>query len=140
MCRNAAKPSTGVARRQRGVGLISAIALIVLIAVIATAMARLVQENSATDIASLVRARTLGAAESGLELAMNRVYAPVGTPSCSNRSFVFSTNGLRGCSAVTSCASTVVASQTYYDVSSRGVCTDGAVNSSRTVIARAMAP
>ena len=127
-------------RCQRGFGLISAVALIVLIAVIATAMARLVQENSATDVAGLVRVRTLGAAESGLELALNRAYAPVGVVACANRSVTFTEPGLRGCSAATTCASTTVAGQVYYDLSSRGVCTDGAVNSSRMVIARAMAP
>ena len=127
-------------RRQAGFGLIAAIALIVLIAVIATAMARLVQESSATDVASLVRVRTLAAAESGLELALNRAYAPDGTATCANRSFTFSVSGLRGCSAVTTCASTTVSAQVYYDLASRGACTDGAVSSSRKVVARAMAP
>lgn len=129
-----------VLHRQRGVGLIAAIALIVLIAVIATAMARLVQENSATDVASLVRAHTLAAAESGLELALNRTYAPDGAASCVNRNFTFGMSGLRGCNAITTCASTTVSGQVYYDLSSRGVCTDGALSSSRRVVARAMAP
>ena len=127
-------------RQQHGFGLISAIALIVLIAVIAAAMARLVQENSATDVAGLVRVRTLAAAESGLELALNRAYAPDGAAACTNRGFSFTATGLRGCSAATTCASTTVAGQIYYDLSSRGVCSDGAVSSSRKLIARALAP
>ena len=125
-------------RTQHGFGLISAIALIVLIAVIATAMARLVQENSATDVAGLVRVRTLAAAESGLELALNRAYAPDGAAACTDRGFSFTATGLRGCSAATTCASTTVAGQIYYDLSSRGVCMRGSEASriSRVLVRR----
>ena len=126
--------------RERGVGLISAIALIVLIAVIAAAMARLVQESSATDAAGLMRVRTLAAAESGMELALNRSYAPAGVAACASHTFSFVENGLRGCSAVTTCTSTTVAAEVYYDLTSRGRCSDGAVSSSRTMLVRAMAP
>ena len=126
--------------RQRGLGLISAIALILLVATIAAALAQLVQRNAATDQTALMRVRALAAAESGLEIALNRVYAPAGTGSCANRNWTFSLEGLRGCSAVTSCTTTVVAAQTYYDISSRATCTAGDASSSREMRTRAMAP
>ena len=126
--------------RQRGLGLISAIALILLVATIAAALAQLVQRNAATDQTALLRVRALAAAESGLELALNRVYAPAGTGSCAHRSWAFNLNSLRGCSATTSCTTTVVATQTYYDISSRATCSTGAASSSRAMRTRAMAP
>ena len=128
------------ARRQLGLGLISAIALILLVATIAAALAQLVQRNAATDQTALLRVRALAAAESGMEIALNRVYAPAGVGSCSNRSWTFTLNGLRGCSAATSCTTTVVAAQTYFDISSRATCSAGDASSSRAMRARALAP
>jgi len=83
-------------RNERRLGLISAIALIVLVSVICAALARLVQQNAATDATGLLRVRALAAAESGLELALNRAYAPAGVAACGNHSWTFSLNGLRG--------------------------------------------
>jgi len=46
-------------RNERGLGLISAIALIVLVSVICAALARAVQQNAATDATGLLRVRAL---------------------------------------------------------------------------------
>ncbi len=87
-----------------------------------------------------MRVRALAAAESGLEIALNRVYAPAGTGSCSNRNWTFNLEGMRGCSAATRCTTSVIATQTYYDISSRATCSAGDASSSREMRTRAMAP
>lgn len=120
--------------RQRGLGLISALFLILVVAVLTVGVAQLVRTSGAAFAQDVLSERALLAAQSGAELALNRVYAPLGTGSCTNRSFNLATVGQNGCTATVTCASTVVNSVTYYTIDSRGRCNAGEIAERRLLV------
>lgn len=119
---------------QRGLGLISAIFLILVVAVLAVGIASLVRTASVAFAQDVLSTRALLAAQSGAELGLNRLYAPVGTGSCTNRSFALSGAGQNGCTATVTCTTTVVNGAPYYSLESRGRCDAGEVAERRLVV------
>src|SRR5262245_53757484 len=89
--------------RQRGIGLIAAIFLIVVVAALAVAVVSLVRSNSNSFARDVLAYRAFLAADSGAQLALNRVFAPAGAPSCANRVYAFTETGLEGCRAAVTC-------------------------------------
>ena len=98
--------------RQRGIGLIAAIFLIVVVASLAVGVASLVRSGAAGYVQDVLAYKAFLAADSGAQLSLNRVFAPEGTPSCSNRVFPFSEPGLEGCEATVSCSAFTVSGVT----------------------------
>ncbi len=136
-------PDTGIAvgaRRQRGLGLITAIALITVVAVVLAALVRTLASSAAIESVNTLSTRAMLAAESGMDVALNRAYAPLGTPSCTTRNWTFDAQGLRGCSVVVTCVPATVGGRNYFDLSSRGACGSGELQASRRIDARAIAP
>lgn len=137
MCPNA-RP-TGLPHPQRGLGLVAAIFVITIMALIAVGLTNLTvtsQQSYATDLQST---RAFMAAQSGLELELNRLMAPASypaltavgaacladTPQPSPQSpYRFSGAGLSGCLASVSCqtASVAGASVLVHRVQSEGRC------------------
>jgi MSHA biogenesis protein MshP len=126
--------------RQRGVGLIAAVFLIVVVAALAVAIASLVRSNSNSFARDVLSYRAFLAADSGAQLALNRVFAPVGAPSCATRTYAFTQTGLEGCRAIVTCSALVVAGQQRYDVESHGRCTTATDVAERRIDVRATAP
>jgi MSHA biogenesis protein MshP len=114
--------------------------MILLVAVVASGLARLVSLSAAERSIELLRTRALAAAESGADLALNRIVAPAGAGSCADRDFAFPVPGLSGCTAVTTCAVLTVDGVDYHDVRSTGQCGSGDEAAARTVALRALAP
>ena len=128
------------ARRQRGLGLITAIALITVVAVVLAALVRTLASSAALDSVDALSTRAMLAAESGMDVALNRAYAPRGTPSCSTRNWTFDAEGLRGCTVTVTCAPVSMGGRNYFDLSSRAACGSGDLQASRRIDARAIAP
>lgn len=126
--------------RQRGLGLVTAIALITVVAVVLAALVRTLVTSAATDSIDALSTRAMLAAESGMDVGLNRAYAPRGTPSCGARNWSFDTGGLRGCSAVVTCVSRAVGGRNYFELTSRGSCGSGELRASRRIDAKAIAP
>jgi MSHA biogenesis protein MshP len=126
--------------RQRGIGLIAAIFLIVVVAALAVGVASLVRSNSNSFARDVLAYRAFLAADSGAQLGLNRVFAPVGTPSCSNRVYTFTQTGLEGCRAIVTCSALSVGGQQRYDVESHGRCTTATDVAERRIDVRASAP
>ncbi|WP_419813218.1 hypothetical protein [Bacterioplanoides sp.] len=123
-------------KKSGGFSLPVAIFIIVILALIAVAVNRLVETGSRSYVASLLSSRAFYAAESGVQLSLIQV---LDTPvcSCSGVTDISFTNvsGLSACRAVVSCDdSLVINGDTYCTLSSRGEC-DG-TNSQRTVEVR----
>jgi MSHA biogenesis protein MshP len=124
--------------KQRGIGLIAALFLIVVVASLAVGVASLVRTGSAGYAQDVLGYKAFLAAESGAQLALNRLYAPVGAGSCANRVFALDSVGLNGCSAATTCSSVTVAGAQQYDVGSAGRCATAADAAERRIVVRAL--
>ncbi len=123
--------------RAQGFGLISAIFLIVVVALLALAVASLVRTSSAAYSQDVLSVQAFAAAESGAALGLNRVFAPYGSGSCSDRTFEFSEPGLNGCSAEVRCQQTVIDDLPHYDLVSLGRCIAGGGSAEREILLRA---
>ena len=126
--------------RQRGIGLIGAIFLIVVVASLAVGVASLVRSGAAGYVQDVLAYKAFLAADSGAQLSLNRVFAPEGAPSCVSRVFSFSEPGLEGCEATVSCSAVSVSGVMRYDLESRGRCTTGTEVAERRIAVRASAP
>ena len=109
---------------QRGFSLPVVVGVIVLAAVLGTAMVSLVSTGQQSIALEVVSTRAFYAAESGAQYGMHRLFPPDGgPPSCAAANLAFNTNGLSGCSATISCASTgPVNGNMFYTITSSGRC------------------
>lgn len=155
------RPDTpSMVRSQRGSAILIALFVIVIMALLAAAMGRFLVDSSEKHTVEVRGVRALMAAQSGLEIALYRLY-PNGkwqgqTNSCvaiekpnSPMELNFPDPGLVGCKAIVSCTKISVSAagitQTGYRFSSEGRCGDPGVNSgpnpdfavSRTLVAEA---
>lgn len=134
MCRS----GPGATSRQRGIGLVAAIFLIVVVAGLVAAIARTVRTSGEAFARDVVSHRAFLAAESGAELALNRVFAPAGAGTCGNWSWDLSVVGMPSCRAEVRCASQVVDGSPHYTVESDGRCDTGGVAAQHRVLVRAV--
>lgn len=147
-------------RHQGGSAIMIALFVIVIMALLAAAMGRFLVDSGEKNTVEVRGVRALMAAQSGLEIALYRLY-PNGqwqgqTDSCvaiekpnSPMELNFSDPGLVGCKAIVSCTRIPVSAagitQTGYRFSSEGRCGDPGTNSgpnpdfavSRTLVAEA---
>ena len=122
--------------KQRGFGLPATIFIIVILAMIILAMSDLNQASSRAFSQDYQSQRAFYAAESGAQIAMNRIF--LGGGSCGASPISFSSAGLIDCSAVLSCAPPVIVSSvTYYTVTSTGTCGTGDDTAQRRIQVRA---
>lgn len=107
---------------QLGLGLISALALVVLVSVIAAGLVSLMRSETAAVTTAVLELRARTAAESGVEAGLNRLFAPRGVSACTDQTISFNLAGLRGCSATVSCDAVDVQAVRHYDFVSEGRC------------------
>lgn len=130
--------SRGVTRgtiRQKatGLGLVGAIFVITVLAILSAAMARMVETGARTYTLEILSAKAFRAAESGAELGTNAVFAPNGAGSCGTTTFSFSDEALRRCTAAVTCGQVAAGGETFYTVTSVGTCDAVDVSAQRTV-------
>ena len=123
-------------KRIGGMGLVSAIALITLAAVLSIAIMRTVRTGSDSSTQALVSFRAFLAAESGAQLAANRLVAPLGVPTCTNQSFDLADLGLPSCNAVVDCRSETVDSDILYTLQSTATCNPSGFSASHSLVVR----
>lgn len=124
-------------RAQHGIGLVSAIFLIVVVAALVVAITRMVRTSSDGFAQDLTDRRAHLAAEAGAELALNRVFAPSGTGTCSAWDWPLDSIGLGACRALVSCRDDVVGGTSHYTLVSAGRCAAGEFVAERHVLVRA---
>ena len=147
------RPDTpSMVRSQRGSAILIALFVIVIMALLAAAMGRFLVDSSEKHTVEVRGVRALMAAQSGLEIALYRLYPSgqwQGQQCAASTSLSFTDAGLIGCQAIVTCnkvsVSAAGATQTAYDFSSEGRCGDPETNSgpnpdfavSRTLVAQA---
>ncbi|MDX7703476.1 MSHA biogenesis protein MshP [Aeromonas caviae] len=138
-------------RSQRGSAILIALFVIVIMALLAAAMGRFLVDSSEKHTVEVRGVRALMAAQSGLEIALYRLYPSgqwQGQQCAASTSLSFTDAGLIGCQAIVTCNKVSVSAagvtQTAYDFSSEGRCGDPETNSgpnpdfavSRTLVAQ----
>lgn len=147
------RPDTpSMVRSQRGSAILIALFVIVIMALLAAAMGRFLVDSGEKHTVEVRGVRALMAAQSGLEVALYRLYPNgewQGQQCAASTSLSFTDAGLTGCQAIVTCnkvsVSAAGATQTAYDFSSEGRCGDPETNSgpnpdfavSRTLVAQA---
>ena len=123
-------------QRSQGMGLVSAIFLITVVAALSVAILRTVRADADANVQDILSQRAFLAAESGAQLGANRVLPPLGTGSCSAQTFDLGNLGLRGCVASLRCQADTIDSQTLYTLESSRRCESGGAIAERHVLVR----
>ncbi len=121
---------------QAGLSLATAIFVITVMALLAALIFQLVRNNAETTQEEILLVRAFYAAESGVQLELNKIFPPDGAPNvcaAGPNAYAFEDEGLNACAAETFCTPLVVDGDTYYTVRSTGTCGDV----SRTIQVRA---
>ena len=118
--------------KQRGLGLISAIFVITVMALLASGVASLVANSANIHSWQMLSMRAQSAAASGLEI---KLAALAEQPNCGIDSiqYPYDTAGLYQCSAVVSCSSVKHQSKIYITLDSRGSCGVGLETAEKSV-------
>lgn len=110
---------------QRGFSLPLAVFILVILALLGTAMVTLTQTSQQGVATATLSTRAFYAAESGLQQGLAQLFTLDGSPaSCLDPypTINFNATGLQGCQADVRCTSTTVGSKTYYTLNSTGSC------------------
>ncbi len=122
-------------RRQRGLGLPMAIFIIVIVGSVLLAMTDLNTSGTQGFSQDYQSQRAFYAAESGAQVALNRIF--MGGAACGNFNLSLSANGLAGCAVSVNCTQVSVASINYYSINSDATCGSGAEMGRRQIEVRA---
>lgn len=137
---------------QSGLGLISVIFMITVGALLAAGMASFAQLGQQHMVQGFHSTRAMQAAESGIQLALNRLIHPQSPGGCSAATsssspvatpYSFSAAGVMGCSAIATCTVTTIDSIDYVKIVSVGRCGGTAASletASRRIQVRAIRP
>ena len=116
--------------RPQGIGLVSAIFLITVIAFLTVAITRTVRTGGESQAMDLLATRAYLAAETGTQLGVQQVLAG----SCVARTASLESIGMRGCSYRTECDTLAAAGETLRRIRGSGTCSDGVtLTATRTV-------
>lgn len=115
-----------------------AIFLIVVVAVLVVAITRMVRTSEEAFAQDVVTHRAFLAADTGAQLALNRVFAPAGPSSCTTWTWNLAPVGLNNCQAQVDCRTELVGGTPHYTVESNGRCDVGDVVAERQVLVRAV--
>jgi len=122
--------------KHAGLGLPSALFLIVVMVLIVAAINQLNEMNATAYGRDWLNMRAFYAAETGAQMAATYQLSSETAPACTG-SFInnhsFSQAGLNGCRTSVSCSSQVVNSKTYITLTSTGQCGSGADISQRVI-------
>lgn len=112
-------------RRQRGLGLATALFIVTVMALLAAVIFQLIRNNAQTTGEQILLTRAFFAAETGIQFGVNQLFPPNGgVGSCpATDTHALDADGLKECSAVVTCSSvTDPSGNVYYTVRSSGTC------------------
>jgi MSHA biogenesis protein MshP len=125
-----------LAHRASGMGLVAAIFLIMVTALLTVAITKSVRTSADAFALEIMAERALLAAESGAELALNRLHAPAGAGVCATQTWALADLGLPSCTTTVTCSAEVVAGQSYFTLRSAGRCGASDIVSQRNLLVR----
>ncbi|SFG85991.1 hypothetical protein [Neptunomonas qingdaonensis] len=125
-------------KKQNGLGLISAIFVIVVLAMLVAGMSSIMTASQTYRSQEILAVRALSAAQTGSELHLSELLHPENAQVCNTdvAPLALATPGLLDCSYQASCASVTVGSDTYYTIKSVGRCGSGVDSATREVKVR----
>ena len=110
---------------QKGVGLPMAIFIIVILSFLVVAITQLEQRTGESVSMSVLSSRAFYAAESGAQVALAKLFPPGTDNTCTavdGDQYQFNQPGLTNCSATINCAVETVAAESYFTITSTGMC------------------
>jgi MSHA biogenesis protein MshP len=119
-------------KKQTGIGLVSAIFVISVLAIIAAGMASLVANSGKLHSQQILTIRANNAANSGLEIALTKLQQSNNFCQSEQQSYHFDTQGLYDCKAQISCRSVEQQNQRFIALTSVGSCGSALDSASRT--------
>ncbi|WP_293269137.1 hypothetical protein [Neptunomonas sp.] len=125
-------------KNQAGLGLISAIFVIVVLAMLVVGMSGIMTASQTYRAQEILAVRALSAAQTGSELHLSELLHPENSQVCTSDAVpvVLTTPGLLDCSYQASCASVVVNTDTYVTIKSVGRCGSGVDSATREMKVR----
>ncbi len=118
--------------KEKGFGLPFAIFVIVILAMIASAITQMETDSAESVVFDVQSTRAFLAAQSGAQVGLNTLFPPgLAASNCTESYFsttpsiTFLASGLEGCIAQVSCSVSSVAGSDYFTVSSMGSCGSG---------------
>lgn len=133
------RPRTrNIYKAQAGLGLISAIFVIVVLAMLVVGMSSIMTASQTYRAQEILAVRALSAAQTGSELHLSELLHPENAQVCTTDAapVVLATPGLLDCSYQASCASVTVSTDTYVTIKSVGRCGSGVDSATREVKVR----
>lgn len=121
---------------QAGLGLVGAVFVIVVVALMAVAMARMLEADKLTQSYEVLGLKAFLAAESGAQIGVNRLLAPDSVGSCITETENLLADSLRFCTAQITCGLMTSDGESFYTITSRGSCSAGDLVASRTLEVR----
>jgi MSHA biogenesis protein MshP len=120
-------------KKQKGLGLISAIFVIVVLAMLVVGMSSIMTASQTYRAQEILAVRALSAAQSGSELHLSELLHPENALVCTTDTnpVVLTTPGLLDCSYQASCASVIVGTDEYVTIRSVGRCGSGVDSATR---------
>ncbi|QEQ98162.1 hypothetical protein [Neptunomonas concharum] len=125
-------------KSEQGLGLISAIFVIVVLAVLVVGMNSMLRTSQTYRAQEVLAARALLAAQSGAELHLSELLHPENPQVCNSDAspVLFTVSGLKNCSYQATCSLITLAGQDYYTIKSTGRCGSGVDSATRIVKVR----
>ena len=123
-------------RYQHGFSLPMAVFILVIMALIGTALVNLSQSSHTALGQEVMSTRAFYAAESGAQVALGQLFSLSGAAANCSASYptvTFNATGLEGCTATVSCTSTTISSKSYYTLTSTGRCAAATITASRSI-------
>lgn len=127
---------SSLAKYETGLGLISAIFVIVIIALLVAAMSKVMTIGQGYRSQEALATRALLAAQTGAELHLSELLHPDNGKSCANTTRTLTVDGLQDCNYQASCAVITISGQNFYTINSVGRCGSGVDSATRTVKVR----
>lgn len=121
----------------RGFSILYALALLIVIALIASYLLGIVASGQKASTNEILSARALYAAESGIQIVSAGLFPVSGAAaSCSATPLTinFSSSGLQGCQSAITCGSVTSGGETIYDLTATGTCGPGGIDQGQRTI------
>jgi MSHA biogenesis protein MshP len=128
---------------QRGFSLPIAIFILVIMALIGTALVSLSQSSHQALGQEVISTRAFYAAESGAQVALAQLFPLTAAPANCAAPYppvVFTASDLNGCTASVTCSSTTISGKSYYTLTSTGTCGFATLSATRQIELMAKTP
>lgn len=130
-------------RRQTGFSLPVAIFILIVMALLGTAIVSIMLSSQQGVSSEVLSTRAFFSAESGAQYALGQIFPLDGSPGSCQAPYAtlnLTSTGFAGCNADVSCSSTTIGSNVYYTITSTGNCDFAGSGATRQIELMARSP